>query len=86
MTESTIVVCTSNDPEGGAGTSAQKLVMYLYTGIYISPLRMILSSCVRYSRNTTRYGYAERMQIHLGIWASMFYEDDLTLTEMVHEL
>ena len=44
MTESEMVVWTSNDPGGGAGTSEQKLVMYRSTGSCMFPDRQSRSS------------------------------------------
>eukprot|EP00977_Amphora_coffeiformis_P012296 scaffold3038_cov163-Amphora_coffeaeformis.AAC.11 len=38
MTESRIVICTSKDPGGGAGISAQKLTMYRSIGSGMVPL------------------------------------------------
>ena len=38
ITESKMVVCTSNDPGGGAGISEQKFVMYRSSGRIIPPL------------------------------------------------
>lgn len=49
-----MVVCTSKDPGGGAGISAQKLIMYRSMGNGIFPMLTRRWSCVRYSRKAVR--------------------------------